>query len=147
MMSALYLLDTSVLLALVRGKDLGKFIQQTFGLANPALRSLISIVTHGEIWALAERNNWPPQKREALEKVLASLVTIDLNVGEIIKAYVEIDKLNQSVPKGARQVSNNDIWIAATARAANASLLTTDRDFLHLHPHYLFVEEITVCGQ
>lgn len=39
-------------------------------------------------------------------------------------------------------VSDNDVWIAATAKAANASLLTTDRDFLHLHPHYVFVHYV-----
>ena len=40
MKSALYLLDTSVLLALVRGNELGKFIRHTFSLENPAIRSL-----------------------------------------------------------------------------------------------------------
>jgi predicted nucleic acid-binding protein len=99
-------------------------------------------VSHGEIWALAERNNWQSKKRDALEKMLDRLVTVDLNANEIIKAYVEVDKLNQAAQKGARQVSNNDMWIAATARASSASLLTTDQDFLHLHPHYLFVEYI-----
>ncbi|HWZ45395.1 MAG TPA: PIN domain-containing protein [Candidatus Saccharimonadales bacterium] len=71
--------------------------------------------------------------------MLDSLVTVDLNANEILKAYVEIDALNQKVHKGARQLSNNDMWIAATAKASNASLLTTDQDFLHLHPHYLLV--------
>jgi tRNA(fMet)-specific endonuclease VapC len=139
---ALYLLDTSVLLALLRGKDLGTFIRQTFQLENPSVRSLISIVTHGEIRAMADRNSWPVIKRKALETMLLNLVTVDLNAGEIISAYVEIDRLNQSVRKGARQLSNNDMWIAATAKASNASLLTTDRDFLHLHPDYLTVNYV-----
>ena len=46
MRSALYLLDTSVLLALIRGNELGKFIRHTFSLENPAVRSLISRVPH-----------------------------------------------------------------------------------------------------
>jgi tRNA(fMet)-specific endonuclease VapC len=142
MRSTLYLLDTSVLLALVRGNELGKFIRTTFALENPSVRALISIVSHGEIWALAERHGWQPKKREVLERMLESLVTIDLNASETVKAYVEIDKLNQAARKGARQLSNNDMWIAATAKASQASLLTTDQDFLHLHPHYLFVEYV-----
>lgn len=142
MRSALYLLDTSVLLALVRGNELGKFIRHTFALENPAVRALISIVSHGEIWAMAERHNWQSKKRDVLEKMLDNLVTIDLNAGGIVKAYVEIDKLNQTAQRGARQLSNNDMWIAATAKASNASLLTTDQDFLHLHPHYLIVEYV-----
>ncbi len=36
-------------------------------------------------------------------------------------------------------MSNNDAWIAASAKAAEAVLLTTDRDFLHLHPNHCFV--------
>jgi len=142
MKSTLYLLDTNVLLALIRGKDLGKFIRHTFSLEEPSVRSLISIVTHGEIWALAERNAWQAAKRDALQKMLDSLVTMDLNAGEIVKEYVEVDQLNRAVTSGARQLSDNDMWIAATAKAANASLLTTDHDFLHLHPHYLFVQYV-----
>ncbi len=142
MRSALYLLDTSVLLALVRGNELGKFIRHTYSLENPAIRSLVSVVSHGEIWAMAERHSWHTKKRDALAKMLEGLVTIDLNANEIVKAYVEIDGLNQKVRKGARQLSNNDMWIAATAKASNASLLTTDQDFLHLSPHYLIVEYV-----
>jgi len=142
MSGTLYLLDTTVLLALVRGNELGKFIRHKFSLDNPAVRSLISIVSHGEIWAMAQRHNWQAKKQEVLEKMLDSLVTIDLNASEIVRAYVEIDSLNQSARRGARQLSNNDMWIAATAKASNASLLTTDRDFLHLHPHYLHVEYV-----
>jgi tRNA(fMet)-specific endonuclease VapC len=143
MKSTLYLLDTSVLLALVRGKDLGQFIRYTFALEDPSVRSLISIVTHGEILALADRNAWQLKKREALGKMLDSLVTVDLSAGDIVKAYTEIDRLNRTASAGARQLSDNDLWIAATAKAAHASLLTTDGDFLHLHPHYLIVEYVS----
>ncbi|HWZ45327.1 MAG TPA: hypothetical protein VNW97_17770 [Candidatus Saccharimonadales bacterium] len=66
MKGKLYLLDTSVLLALVRGNELGKFIRHTFSLENPAVRSLISVVSHGEIWVMAERRNWQAKKRDAL---------------------------------------------------------------------------------
>ena len=30
-------------------------------------------------------------------------------------------------------MGENDVWIAATARRLGATLLTTDRDFDHLH--------------
>jgi len=43
---------------------------------------------------------------------------------------------------GARILSKNDLWIAATTKAASAVLVTTDKDFLCLHPepcavHYI----------
>jgi len=108
MSGTLYLLDTTILLALVRGNELGKFIRHKFSLDNPTVRSLISIVSHGEIWAMAQRHNWQAKKQEVLERMLDSLVTVDLNASEIVRAYVEIDRLNQSVRRGARQLSNND---------------------------------------
>lgn len=142
MRGRLFLLDTSALLNIVRGNDLGKFIQQTYDLLNPATRPLVSIVSHGELWAMAERRNWQKNKRQAVEQILDAVVTIDLNAGEIITAYVEVDKRSQAVAKGARTLSKNDLWIAATAKASNAALLTTDQDFLFLHPDYLFVEYV-----
>jgi predicted nucleic acid-binding protein len=130
----LYLFDTTVLLALIRGRDLGRYINHTFALADVMNKPLISIVSHGEIWAMAERNGWGDKKRQALSEMLSDLVTLDLNDRSIIEAYVEVDKKNLSHPKGARVLSDNDKWIAATARAASAVLLTTDQDFIHLNP-------------
>lgn len=36
----------------------------------------------------------------------------------------------------SRNMGKNDLWIAATAHALNAALLTTDGDFEHLHQVY-----------
>jgi hypothetical protein len=41
-----FLLDTSVLLHLIRGRDLGRYINVTFDLSNVVHRPLVSIVTH-----------------------------------------------------------------------------------------------------
>ncbi len=40
--------------------------------------TLVSVVTHGEIWALADRNNWGDDKRAALGQMLDGLITVDL---------------------------------------------------------------------
>ncbi len=133
----LYLLDTTILLALIRGRDLGRYLNHTFALSdvtNTTNVPLISVVSHGEIWAMAERNRWGDKKRQTLSKMLGELVTLDLNDRSIVEAYVEVEKKNHSHPKGARVLSDNDKWIAATARAASAVLLTTDQDFIHLNP-------------
>lgn len=137
-----YLLDTSVLLHLIRGRDLGRYIKTTFQLENTVYRPLVSIVTHGEIRALAERNGWRHDKRTALTEMLDHLVTIDLNNEAILDAYVEMDNACRSVSRGARNLGDNDLWIASTTRAADAVLLTTDQDFLHFHPNHCFVQYI-----
>ncbi len=132
--NALYLFDTSILLALLRGKQLGIYLNQTLHLSEVINRPVISIVSHGEIWAMAQRNSWGEAKRTALQEMLNDLVTLDLSDPAIIESYVLVDQKNLSHPQGARVLSDNDKWIAATAVAARALLLTTDQDFLHLHP-------------
>ena len=47
--STLYLLDTNVLLALIHGKQLGSYINHTFGLSDVLNKPIINIVSHGEL--------------------------------------------------------------------------------------------------
>jgi hypothetical protein len=61
-----YVLDTGVLLNLVRGKELGTRIDREFALTRSMRLHTVSIVTHGELKVLAERNDWGAEKRNAL---------------------------------------------------------------------------------
>jgi tRNA(fMet)-specific endonuclease VapC len=140
--NALYLFDTNVLLALLRGKQLGSYLNQAFRLSEVINRPIISIVSHGEIMAMAQRNDWGDKKRAGLQNMLDDLITIDLSDPSIIGNYVLVDQKNLSHPKGARNISDNDKWIAATAMATGALLLTTDQDFLHLHPDVCRVQYV-----
>lgn len=134
MSSGPLLLDTNILLELVRNKDLGKRIASQFDLADAVHRPLISIVTVGEIRALADQFGFGAAKREFIDKVLNTLVILDINDEAVLEAYVEVDRACRRVKSGARTLSKNDLWIAATAKAANAIVLTMDKDFLCLHP-------------
>lgn len=127
-----YLLDTNVLVALVRGKDLGDRIDATFGLRKAKIRPLVSIVTQGEIWVMAEINNWGTSRRSALDTALNNVVPVDINHPKVLEAYVEIEIFSRKHAGGARKMGKNDVWIAACAKAAGAYLLTTDHDFDHL---------------
>lgn len=42
--------------------------------------------------------------------------------------------------KWGKPMGKNDLWIAATAFASNATLLTADRDFLHLNQAFIPVK-------
>lgn len=137
-----YLLDTSVVLSLVRGSELGRYIDQRFGLRSSSLRSLVSVVSLGEVRVLARRNGWGERKLEALANALDNLVVIDINHPAVIDAYVELDLVSRDHPEGARNMGKNDLWIAACARAARAILLTTDYGFSHLIPAHLGGEVI-----
>lgn len=53
-----------------------------------------------------------------------------------------IDLYSHEHPDGARNMGKNDLWIAACAKAAGATLLTTDKDFSHLSAQLLEVEYV-----
>jgi len=142
MSGRLFLLDTNIVLALVRGGYLGAYLDQTFGLRAAKERALISLVTHGEIRVLAHRNDWGEKKLGVLETALDNLVTVDINHPAVLDAYVEIDLYSQKHADGSRNMGKNDLWIAACAKAASAVLLTTDQDFDHLSPELLEVERV-----
>lgn len=132
MAAPVYLLDTNVVLHLVRGSALGEHLASTFRLRDPVYRPLVSIVTHGELLVLADRNNWGANKRSVLQTALENLVTVDLNDRAVLEAYVEVNRFSRQLPSGARMLHANDAWIVACAKAAQATLLTTDGDFAHL---------------
>lgn len=131
-----YLLDTSVMLLLVRGEEPGRAIDQRFGLSTAAERPLVSLVTHAELQVLARSNAWGPAKLKALATALANVVTVEVLSGPILEAYIAMELASRQHRPSARTMSHNDLWIAATAKVARATLLTTDKDFVHLTPNH-----------
>ena len=132
-----YLLDTSVILHLVRGNALGQHIRDTFDLLHCQPRPLVCVVSLAEARVLAETNGWGEAKRNALDMAFRSLTMVNINHPRVIDAYVMLDLHARSHPLGARRMGKNDLWIAATAVAADAFLLTTDKDFDYLIPSHL----------
>lgn len=125
-----YLLDTNVVLHLMRGNALGQSIASAYGLRDSLNRGVISVVTVGEMLALARHRNWEAKKSSSLKALLDQLVWIDINAPDILEAYSVLD--SESLKQGKR-MGKNDVWIAATARVSGLTLLTTDLDFDHLH--------------
>ena len=144
----LFLLDTNILVIYVCELENFYDVRQKFNPFDESNRIAISIVTLGEIKAFALRNKWGQRKNEKLEKLLSKFVIIDLNFGDIINRYAEIDTFSQGRLSGkisnftARNMGKNDLWIAATASVLEATLLTTDNDFNHLHDEFLAVAKI-----
>jgi tRNA(fMet)-specific endonuclease VapC len=133
-----YLLDTNILVALIRGGPLGQFIDATYQLRHQPNKPLISAVTKGEIRSLARRLQWGTAKRQSLIQLLQNeVVSLEIDHPAIMDAYEEIDCFSLSHPLGAYNMGKNDLWIAATAKASGAVLLTTDTDFDHLDPAHI----------
>jgi tRNA(fMet)-specific endonuclease VapC len=134
-----YCLDTSIILPLLRGKQLGKSIDQAFGLGTAAHLHTISIVTHGELRVLCDRKGWEGTKRVALDKALMEFVTIDVAGARMIEAYRKVEEANAAIQSGHQNMGKNDVWIAATAIVTGLPLLTADKDFNHLDGNLLEV--------
>ena len=131
--ASLYPLDTNILVAYVRAGPLGEYIENMYHLRTSSFKPLICVVSVGEILSLAAMLRWSKKKVASLEELLNELVWIDINNPDILAAYAELDVVSQRHPDGARNMGKNDLWIASAAKVTGATLMTTDKDFDHLH--------------
>jgi tRNA(fMet)-specific endonuclease VapC len=138
-----YLLDTNILIHLIRESPLAQHIKSTYNLFASPQRLFISVVVEGELESLALQNHWGNSKVIELQHYLMTLHIVDIKVKSIIKRYAEIDAFSQGQlrarPLGtsARNMGKNDLWIAATASVLGIPLMTTDNDFTHLDGVFL----------
>lgn len=86
-----FLLDTSILLHLIRGNATGQAVDAAYGLRTNPQRPLISIITVGEALALATRLRWGTGKQQRLLERLGELVIADIRRESILQRYAEID--------------------------------------------------------
>jgi|SRR5579884_1128178 len=129
-----YLLDTNILVYLIRGKTVGQTIDAHFGLRGALNRCVISVVTVGEMYSLTRKWAWGLKKIAELQRLLGQVVWVDINHPSILNAYGELDDVSN---RAGRPMGKNDVWIAATAKVSSVTLLTTDGDFDHLNPTHL----------
>lgn len=131
------LLDTNILVHVIRADPLGRHLVEGRHLRARPDAPMISVVTVGEILALAHHLNWGGPKRDHMLEILRELVVVDINRAPILERYAEIDAW--SLQQGG-QMGKNDLWIAATASVTNAALMTTDKDFDPIHKRFLWRE-------
>ena len=137
--STLVLLDTSVLVHLARQDATGRWIESQYALTTRTERLLISTITEGEILGFARRRNWGPKRVADLTNLLGELVRVDAGFPEGVDAYADLSVLDV---RGGHNTKDNDLWIAATAKATGAVLFTCDHDFDWLNPATITVHWI-----
>jgi len=130
----LVLLDTTVVVHLVRNDPTGQELERKLSLAGRMDRPLISTVTQGELLGLAKYWKWGKDKLEVLDRIVGELVPVEAGHREVIETYAELYAEGHS---NGRPCGENDLWIAATAKATKAVLITCDRDFDWLHPSHI----------
>ena len=107
-MASGYLLDTCILVHLVRGDALGRRIKKEYNLRAFYTECLISAVTCGEMEKLGREFNWDNRKLLTMRELMGQLITIDINDPTIIHSYAEIDYFSDQVGK---VMGKNDAWI------------------------------------
>lgn len=137
-----FLLDTNMLLGFARKAPWAKSANVRHKLSDPNSMVVTSVICYGEMLALAEKFGWGAEKRDRLETMLKQLPTIDINHPRILESYARLDTWTHgkvvsshpwTPPKSAVPMSQNDLWIAATAHATGFTLLSTDTGFAHLN--------------
>lgn len=145
-----YLLDTNVLIIYNRSAELARRIEDDYRLFDGTEEVAISLISVAESRSLLFKNGVGQRRVEKLTARLAATAIIDLNFAEIIEKYIEIDAYSQRKHPtlngnfSARNMGKNDLWIAATASAFGMTLVTTDRDFMHLDGIFLSVEYVDI---
>jgi tRNA(fMet)-specific endonuclease VapC len=122
-------LDTNVLVHLIRGGDAGRLIEQHYGVGARRPRAVVPVVVKGEIKSLALQFGWGAKKQGQLDALLAQLPTVDIASDPVVTAYAQLDDASR---KQGRTMGKNDVWIAAVTMVQKGVLLTTDQDFDHL---------------
>lgn len=144
-----YLLDTGILVHYTRQSQLYKKIETDEGLTLPDCMPMISVVTEAEILSFAIQKNWGNPKILRIRSLLSKIIIVDINSSdnELLEAYSQLDAFSKGKlsgkPLGSSSITmgKNDLWIAATAKAADAKLLTIDNDFDHLDGKFIQVKK------
>jgi tRNA(fMet)-specific endonuclease VapC len=145
-----FLLDTSIVLAYVRGGAAARRLESELDLLSGQHNLVVSVVSVGEIRSIAKQNQWGVNKRQKLQEVLRNFLIADIHQEDIIERYAEIDAFSQGrlagkpLASSARNMGKNDLWIAATASIFDLRLLTTDKDFDHLAGDFLDLRFISL---
>lgn len=128
------LLDTNVFVHLVRDDEVGKRLkrEQHLLMADPA--PAFCVVTEGELRSLAYQFNWGRDKLDRMRLLLEHFSRVPIDTPEVVEAYAVIDADSRA---NGVSMGTNDVWFAAVAHVTGFDLITTDRDFDHLHPDIL----------
>ena len=122
-MSAKYLLDTNICIYIRQArppKVLKRFRKLKTG------EAVLSVITYGELLYGAQKSQQRPRALQQLEEIV-QLLPVMAMPEEAAQAYGEF---RARLETQGRMIGNNDLWIAAHARAADLILVTNnEREF------------------
>lgn len=114
-----YLLDTNICIYIAKQKPLSvmkKFEELEVG------QIAMSIITYGELLYGAKKSHHPEQAHEKLVELATLIPALPLK-SDVAEHYGEI---RAGLEKKGTPIGNNDLWIAAHARALEVILVTNN---------------------
>lgn len=138
-MSDLYLLDTNILVHLIRDDRTGQELKAKYIPFTREIKPLFCAVSEGELRSLALQFLWGGQKLDKMEFALGYFGRVPIELTDVMKTYAIIDAYSNS--KGIK-MGKNDLWIAAATYVTGALLVTTDTDFDHLSAGFITIERL-----
>jgi predicted nucleic acid-binding protein len=134
--------DANILVHLLRMDSTGKAIEAEHALTARRERPILSTVVEAEILGIARYNTWPQKQMDQLLALLRELVRVDAGHPDVVQAYIDLYCEARRAGR-YQQFRQNDLWIAATARAAGAVVYTCNgKDFDWIDPTYVTVVHI-----
>ena len=135
-----FVFDTNVILYYLTKNTLAAKLDEKLKPFDSSHFPIISIVTEAELKSLALQRNWGVKRLETLTRFLAQFLLVPVHSKDLVDAYAEIDNYSQGkssvqlYPSGftSKNMGKNDLWIAATAKVTNSTIITNDNDFDHL---------------
>jgi len=143
-----FVLDTGIILHYVRQSDLSQKIESELNLLSQNVVPVLASVSIGEIEGFVQRRQWGEKKIKRLKILISKIVVIDITAEDeqLMNSYATLwnysknnlpgNKLGKSIGIG-----QNDVWIAALAKTANAELVTIDGDFEHFNNKWITVHK------
>ena len=141
------LLDTNIFIFISRYPKL-KLLSTAI---NPNNRKLyVSVVTIAELRSIALQNNWAKEKWDFIQPIIDECYQVEATQ-TLVNSYSQIDAYSQRRNPSfqeygfatPRNMGKNDLWIASTAALLGLTLVTTDKDFDHLHQVFMEVRRIS----
>lgn len=114
-----YLLDTNICIYIAKHNP-PKVRERFLELATTDIG--MSVVTYGELCFGAEKSQNPAQTRQLIER-LAEIIEVKVMTPEVSLHYGEI---RAQLQKSGMMIGNNDLWIAAHARAHRWTLVSNN---------------------
>ena len=118
-----YLLDTNICIYIAKHNP--PSVKQRF-MECDASALAMSVITYGELCFGAEKSQNPAQTREIVDR-LAEVIRVEPITTEVSIHY---GKIRAQLQKTGSIIGNNDLWIAAHARANGWTLVSNNlREF------------------